>query len=71
MAAMNTLSNYKVATFAAIKCFILQAPGENVIKLFTMMIYCHSMVTLSFCVKKLYYLGNYCGMTVNYHGIGL
>ena len=26
------------------------------------------MVIPSFCVIKLYYLGNYCGMAVNYHG---
>jgi hypothetical protein len=29
------------------------------------------MVIPSFCVIKLYYLGNYHGMTVNYHGIKL
>ncbi len=46
-------------------------PGANVIKLFTMVIYCHSMVISSFCVIKLYYLGNYLGMAVNYHGIKL
>ncbi len=46
-------------------------PGANVIKLFTMVIYCHSMVIPSFCVIKLYYLGNYHGMAVNYHGIKL
>ena len=45
--------------------------GANVIKLFTMVIYCHSMVIPSFCVIKLYYLGNYHGMAVNYHGIKL
>jgi hypothetical protein len=43
--------------------------GANVIKLFTAVIYHHSMVILTFCVIKLYYLGNYCGMAVNYHGI--
>ncbi len=42
-----------------------------VTKLFTAVIYCHSMVTPSFCVIKLYYLGNYHGMAVNYHGIDL
>jgi hypothetical protein len=51
--------------------FIVQAPGANVIKLFTAVIYCHSMVIPSFCVIKLYYLGNYHGMAVNYHGIKL
>ncbi len=45
------------------------APGANVIKHFTVVINCHSMVTMSFCVKKQYYLGNYSGMAVNYHGI--
>ncbi len=29
------------------------------------------MVIPSFCVIKLYYLGNYHGMTINYHGIKL
>ena len=43
--------------------------GANVIKLFTAVIYCHSMVIPSFCVIKLYYLGNYHGIAVNYHGI--
>ncbi len=46
-----------------------QPPGANVIKLFTAVIYCHSMVIPSFCVIKLYYLGNYHGMAVNYQGI--
>jgi hypothetical protein len=46
-------------------------PGANVIKLFTMVIYCHSMAIPSFCAIKLYYLGNYHGMAVNYHGIKL
>jgi hypothetical protein len=36
----------------------------NVIKLFTTVIYCHSMVILSFCVIKQHYLGNYCRMAV-------
>ncbi len=46
-------------------------PGANVISLFTMVIYSHSMVIPSLCLIKLYYLGNYHGMTVNYHGIKL
>jgi hypothetical protein len=62
-----------------VACFTLEVksskgrtiPGANVIKLFTMVIYCHSMVIPSFCVTKLYYLGNYHGMAVNYHGIKL
>jgi len=50
------------------------APEANVIKLFTAVIYCHSMVISSFCVIKQYYDGNYHGMavsntTVIYHGI--
>ena len=39
--------------------------GPNVIKRFTVVIYHHPMVILSFCAKKL----SYCGMEVNYHGI--
>jgi hypothetical protein len=49
------------------KCSTAVLPGANVIKLFTAVIYCHSMVIPSFCVIKLYYLGNYHGMAVNYH----
>jgi hypothetical protein len=41
----------------------------NVKKLFTTVIYCYSMVILSFWVIKQNYLGNYCGMAINYHGI--
>jgi hypothetical protein len=33
-------------------------PGANVIKLFTTVIYYHSMVTASFCVTKVNNLGN-------------
>ncbi len=46
-----------------------RSPGANVIKLFTAVIYHHSMVILSFCVIKLYYPENYCRVVVNYHGI--
>jgi hypothetical protein len=46
-----------------------RTPVPKVIKIFTAVIYCHSMVILPFCVIKLYHLGNYHGMTVNYHGI--
>jgi hypothetical protein len=45
------------------------APGANVTKLFTTVIYHHSMFIPSFCVIKLYYLGNYSGMALNYQGI--
>jgi hypothetical protein len=55
----------------AVKSFITLGPGANVIKLFTVVIYCHSTVILSFCVINLHYLGNYSGMAVNYHGIKL
>ncbi len=41
-------------------------PGANVIKLFTAVIYRHSMVILSFCVIKHYYYGKYHRMAVNY-----
>ncbi len=50
------------------KTFIVQATEANAIKLFTMPIYCHSMVLLSFCVIKHYYLSNYHRMAVEYHG---
>ncbi len=42
--------------------------GAHVIKLFTSMIYHHSMVIPSFYAIKQYYLDNYQGMAVNYHG---
>jgi hypothetical protein len=44
-------------------------PGPNVIKLFTAVIYWHSMDIPSFCVIKQQYLGNCCRMAVNYCGI--
>ncbi len=47
----------------------LPIPGANVIKLFTMLIYHHSMVILLFCVIRLYYPDNNSGMAVNYHSI--
>jgi hypothetical protein len=50
------------------KKFKTLGPGVNATKLFTVVIYCHSMVIPSFCVIK---LGNYHGMAVNYHGIKL
>jgi hypothetical protein len=51
-----------------LKCQFSKFPGANVIKLFTAVFYCHPMVIPSFCVIKLYYLGNYHGMAVNYCG---
>ncbi len=56
-------------TFYVVKRTSLLCPGPNVIKLFTAVIYCHSMVIPSFSVINQNYLGNYCGMAVNYHGI--
>jgi hypothetical protein len=47
----------------------LPIPGANVMKLFTVVIYHHSMVILSICVVRLYYPESYSGMAVNYHGI--
>jgi hypothetical protein len=51
------------------KVFMIQAPGANVVKLFTAVIYHLSTVIPSVCIIKLYYLGNYCGMAVNYCSI--
>jgi hypothetical protein len=70
IASTNTLAYLASSTVMKGKCFITLTPGANVIKLFTAAIYCHSMVIPS-CVIKLYYLGNYHGMAVNYHGIKL
>ncbi len=44
-----------------------EMPGPNVIKLFTAVIYHHSMVISSFCVIKQDYLGIYGKMVLNYH----
>ncbi len=44
-------------------------PGPYGIKLFSEANYHHSMVLPSFCVIKQHFLGNYCGMAVNYHSI--
>jgi hypothetical protein len=49
------------------KSFITLGPGANVIKLFTVVIYHHSVFILSFCVVKQHYLGNYCRMAITYH----
>ncbi len=65
LATVITIANYDG------HLFIVQATGPNVTKLFTAVIYCHSMVILSFCVIKQHYLGNYCGMSSNYNGIYL
>jgi hypothetical protein len=65
----NTLAYCITATITAVKSFIVEAPGAIPIKLLTAVIYHHSTVIPSFCVIKPYYLGNYCGMAVNYCGI--
>ncbi len=49
-------------------CFVSLEPGGQYYKLFTVVIYHHSMVMLSFCVMKIYYPEKYCGMAVYYHG---
>ncbi len=49
------------------KFYNVDPMGPNVIKLFTVVIYRHSMVIQSFCVIKQHYLGNYCRMAVNDH----
>jgi hypothetical protein len=49
--------------------YLDQIPRPNAIKLFTVVIYCHSMVIPSFCVTNQHYLGNYWRMAVNYCGI--
>jgi hypothetical protein len=51
------------------KSFITLTPRANVIKLLNVVIYCHSMVILSFGFIKPYYRGNYHGIIVNHNGI--
>jgi hypothetical protein len=48
--------------------FISLASGTNIIKFFNAVFYHHFMMILPFCVIKLYYFGNQCEMTANYHG---
>jgi len=47
----------------------LNLPGTNVTKLFTAVINHHFTVIPSFCIIKLYYFRNYCGMAINYCGV--
>jgi hypothetical protein len=82
MAAFTNLSHFNVSLFRkktesplshffiliSLSCVFL-FPGPNVIKLFTAVIYCHSMAIPSFCVIKQHYFGNYCRVAVNYLGI--
>ncbi len=60
----NTLAYYDTAKITAVKSFIVQAPGINVKKIFTAVIY----ITVILCYKS-NYLGNYCGMEVKCCGI--
>jgi hypothetical protein len=63
------MSELEISIRYSIKC--PAPPRANVKKLFTAVIYCHSMVIPAFCVIKLFILGNYHGIAVNYHGIEL
>ncbi len=63
----QTLSSYD-KTIRAVKSLTLYSPGAHVIKLFTTVIYHHSMVIQSFCVIKLYCLGIYHEKAINYLG---
>ncbi len=59
-----------VSTKISEECFgNINKPQPNFIKLFTVVIYRHSIVIPSFCVIKQHYLGKYCRMAVNYCGI--
>ncbi len=61
----NTLAYYNTGKITAYKSFIVGDLKFNGIKPFTVVIYCHSMVMLSFCVINLI---NYHEMAVNYQG---
>jgi hypothetical protein len=50
--------------YPSVKDFKSLIPGPNVLKLFTAVIYCHSMVIPSFCVIKHYYCSKYHRMAV-------
>jgi hypothetical protein len=50
MVLENTIAYYVMITMVAVKSFKGAGPGPNVIKLFTAVIYHHSMVILSICV---------------------
>jgi hypothetical protein len=58
-----------VVTYDCKNMFIVQATGGFDVKLFTSVIYHHSMVILSFCVIKQHYERDYHGLAVNYNGI--
>jgi hypothetical protein len=61
MEVANSLAYYYTAKLTAVKCFLVQAPGDNVIKLFF-----HGNFP-TFHDIKLHHLGNNCGTAVNYH----
>jgi hypothetical protein len=66
---MNSASAYfAAAAEIEVKLQFTLTPGANVIKLFTAVIYRHSMVIPSFCVIKHYYYGRYHRMAINYRG---
>jgi hypothetical protein len=54
-------------TTLKMRVFWAESPGAKVIRLFTKVIYCHSMIIPSFCVIKQYYHGNIV-LQQYYHG---
>jgi hypothetical protein len=64
----NTLAYYEHSLIMAVKSFITFGPGADAIKLFTVLMYCHSMRSLSLGVLKQFYSSINHGMAVNYHG---
>jgi hypothetical protein len=48
--------------------FVIMTLGANVLKLFTEVIYCHSIALLSFCAIKQYYYSNYHRKAPHYNG---
>ncbi len=60
MTVTNRETNYSGNKF--------DSPGADAIKLFTVLMYCHSMLFLSFGVIKQFYSSINHGMAVNYHG---
>jgi hypothetical protein len=60
-------ASFTIVTYDRQNMFIIQATGAKAIKLFAAVNYRYFMAIMSLCVIKLYYLGNYRGMAVNYH----
>ncbi len=52
MTVTNALAYNSTMLIDTINVFVVEAPGPNAIKLFTAVIYCHSMIILSLCVIK-------------------